>query len=238
MTRPWYEELYDDFTNYNQEPYTQGTQGQVDFIERVIGYDRSKRILDVGCGTGRHALELSRRGYAVVGIDLSASMLEQGRKIAQAQHLPVEFVQDDARRIAFSDEFDVAIILCEGAFSLMETDEMDRIILARAAQALRASGILILTAPNAAHMFGEEESAEGFDPITLRETFTLEKTDSHGNRRLLECTQRYYTCPELKRMLSDAGFTRIEFFAVSASGYARHGRPSPADFEFGAIAFR
>jgi SAM-dependent methyltransferase len=236
--RPWYEELYDDFTNYDQEPYAQGTQGQVDFIERIIGYDRSKRILDVGCGTGRHALELSRRGYSVVGIDLSPSMLEQGHRIADAEQLTVQFVQGDARRMAFNDEFDVAVMLCEGAFSLMETDEMDRMILTQVAQALRQAGTLILTAPNAAYMLAQEESAETFDLTTLRETFTLEKTDFQGTRRLLECTQRYYTCPELRWMLKDASFGGIEFFAVSGSSYERHGRPSAAHFEFGAISFK
>jgi SAM-dependent methyltransferase len=232
MGRPWYEELYDDFTNYDQEPYVQGTQGQVDFIERIVGYDRSRRFLDVGCGTGRHALELSRRGYPVVGIDLSPSMLERAREVARNEQLTVEFVQGDARRMGFCEEFDVAVILCEGAFSLMETDEM-----AEVAQALRPGGILVITAPNAAYML-RQERAEAFDPVTLRETFTLEKTDSEGNRRLLDCTQRYYTCPELKGMLKDAGLGDIDFFSVSGSNYERHERPSPADFEFGAIAFR
>jgi 2-polyprenyl-3-methyl-5-hydroxy-6-metoxy-1,4-benzoquinol methylase len=237
MGKPWYEELYRDFADYDQEPYTQGTQGQVDFIERIIGYDRSKRILDVGCGAGRHALELSRRGYPVVGIDLSPSMLEQGRKIAAAEQLTVEFVQGDARRMVFNEEFDVAVILCEGAFSLVETDEMDRMILVQVAQALRPGGVLVMTAPNAAHMLAQGQSAGAFDPVTLRETFTLEKTDSQGIRQLLECTQRYYTCPELGWMLKDAGFGDIEFFAVRGSSFERHGRPSPTDFEFGVIAF-
>jgi ubiquinone/menaquinone biosynthesis C-methylase UbiE len=101
--RPWYEELYDDFANYDQESYAQGTQGQVDFIERIIGYDQSKRILDVGCGTGRRALELSRRGYPVVGIDLSPSMLEQARWKARAEQLTVESVHGDARTTAFNE---------------------------------------------------------------------------------------------------------------------------------------
>jgi 2-polyprenyl-3-methyl-5-hydroxy-6-metoxy-1,4-benzoquinol methylase len=72
--KQWYEELYEDFAAYDKEPYTQSTGGEVDFVESEIGHDHSKRILDVGCGNGRHTLELARRGYAVVGIDLSASL--------------------------------------------------------------------------------------------------------------------------------------------------------------------
>jgi SAM-dependent methyltransferase len=238
MARPWYEELYDGLEGYDQETYAQGTQAEVDFIERIIGYDRSKVILDVGCGTGRHALELSRRGYSVVGIDLSLSMLAKGREIALVEQLGVKFVEGDARTMAFSEDFDIAIMLCEGAFSLVESDEMDRLILSQVARALRPEGTLIMTAPNAAYMFVRQGSANEFDPVTLREAFTLEKVDTQGNRRLLDCTQRYYTCPELNWLLKEAGFREIEFFAVKDTGYERHGQPFPAHFELGAIALK
>lgn len=55
MAGPWYIELYRYFPDYDREPYVQNTAQEVEFIEREIGHDRSKLILDVGCGTGRHA---------------------------------------------------------------------------------------------------------------------------------------------------------------------------------------
>ncbi|MCK4831249.1 MAG: class I SAM-dependent methyltransferase, partial [Anaerolineales bacterium] len=97
MSKQWYEELYESFENYDQEPYTQNTQAEVDFIERVIGRHRSRRILDVGCGTGRHALELARRGHQVVGIDLSEEMLAKGRVAAAEENLDLAFIARDAR---------------------------------------------------------------------------------------------------------------------------------------------
>ncbi|CAD7840700.1 MAG: hypothetical protein [Olavius algarvensis Delta 4 endosymbiont] len=70
----WYEALFANYgRKYDQEPFTQGTLGECDFIEQEIACDKSLRILDMGCGTGRHALELTRRGYTVTGIDLSAA---------------------------------------------------------------------------------------------------------------------------------------------------------------------
>ena len=87
MAGPWYIELYRYFPDYDREPYVQNTAQEVEFIEREIGHDRSKLILDVDCGTGRHALELARRGYRVVGVDLSESLLAQGRKMAEAEGL-------------------------------------------------------------------------------------------------------------------------------------------------------
>lgn len=82
---PWYEALFVNYgKTYDNEPFTQGTAGEVDFVERELGSDRSKRILDIGCGTGRHAIELARRGYHVTGFDLSEGQLSLARQKAAA----------------------------------------------------------------------------------------------------------------------------------------------------------
>ena len=235
--KQWYEELYEDFAAYNKESYTQSTKREVDFVEGEIGHDHSKRILDVGCGSGRHTLELARRGYAVVGIDLSESMLEQGRQVAKAENLNVDLIQCDARESKYQEEFDVVIMLCEGAFSLMEEDKMDRLILANNFRALRANGKLILTAPNAAFMLTHQSDAF-FDPVTFRETFKLEKTIPDGRKKMLDCTQRYYTCPELNWLLRQVGFKTVEFFACTKAGYNRDAKPDKKHFELGAIAIK
>ena len=236
MPGPWYVELYKNFADYDQEPYTQGTQGEVDFIEQEIGHDRAKTILDVGCGTGRHALELGRRGYQVVGLDLSESLLAQGRKVAQAENLDVTFIAGDARALDFEAQFDVALSICEGAFSLMETDEMDLLILGNVARALGSGGKFILTAPNAAFMLTHDPGEGAFDPVTFRETFTLEATGVDGSKKSLDCTQRYYTCPELKWLLKQAGFRTVQFFGVTEAGFDRQVRPSQDHFEIGVVA--
>ncbi len=235
--KQWYEHLYEDFTAYSQEPYTQNTKAEVDFIEHKLDHDHSKRILDVGCGNGRHTLELARRGYVVVGIDLSESMLTQGRRIAKAENLNVDLIQFDARELKYQKEFDAAIMLCEGAFSLMEEDQMDRLILVNIYRALRAKGKLILTAPNAVHML-TQQSDISFNPITFRETFKLEKTIPDGRKKMLDCTQRYYTCPELNWLLRQVGFKTVEFFACTKAGYDHDAKPDKKQFELGAIAVK
>jgi len=235
--KQWYQELYEDFANYNKESYTQSTRSEVDFIEGEINRDHSKRILDVGCGNGRHTLELARRGYEVVGIDLSEPMLAQGRRVAKAENLTVDLVQRDARELKYQEVFDVVIMLCEGAFSLMEEDEMDRLILANIYRALRSKGKLILTAPNAAFMLSQQSDVS-FDPVTFRESFKLEKTRADRSKKMLDCTQRYYTCPELKWLLGQAGFNNVEFFACTKAGYNRDAKPDKKHFEVGVIALK
>jgi len=233
--KQWYEELYENFAAYDKESYTQSTKGEVDFVEGEIGHDHSKRILDVGCGSGRHVLELARRGYAVVGIDLSESMLAGGRQIANAENMNVDLIQCDARKLNYQKEFDAVVMLCEGAFSLMEEDEMDRLILANTFRALRANGKLILTAPNAVFMLTNQSDAS-FDPVTFRETFKLEKVVPDGRKKMLDCSQRYYTCPELSWLLRQVGFKTVEFFACTKAGYNRDAKPDKKHFELGAIA--
>ncbi|MDP3581080.1 MAG: class I SAM-dependent methyltransferase, partial [Ignavibacteria bacterium] len=65
--KQWYEELFTNYSNtYDNEVFTTGTLGEVDFIEKEINYDKAKKILDIGCGTGRHSVELAKRGYKVL----------------------------------------------------------------------------------------------------------------------------------------------------------------------------
>jgi 2-polyprenyl-3-methyl-5-hydroxy-6-metoxy-1,4-benzoquinol methylase len=144
--KPWYERLFENYAvKCDGESFVQGTQGECDFIEKEIRHDRKARILDIGCGTGRHAIELAARGYAVVGIDLSESQLKRAREKASAKNLAVDFRRLDARSLPFSSEFDLVIMLCEGAFPLMETDEMNCRILENARNALKPGGKLIFT---------------------------------------------------------------------------------------------
>ena len=81
--KPWYESLFENYgERYDKESFTQGTLGECDFIESEIEKDKSTKILDVGCGTGRHAIELTKRGYRVTGIDLSESQLKRAKEKA------------------------------------------------------------------------------------------------------------------------------------------------------------
>ena len=76
--KQWYEQLFENYSKkYDDESFTQGTMGECNFIEEEISHNKSIQILDIGCGTGRHAIELSKRGYSVVGIDLSQAQIDR-----------------------------------------------------------------------------------------------------------------------------------------------------------------
>ena len=115
--KQWYEALFENYANnYEKEPFTKGTLGECDFIEKEIQHDKTVKILDVGCGTGRHAIELAKRGYQITGIDLSESQLKRAREKAKDANVHIDFQRQDARNLPFNNEFDVAIMMCEGGF--------------------------------------------------------------------------------------------------------------------------
>ncbi|MGB4300103.1 MAG: class I SAM-dependent methyltransferase [Candidatus Saccharicenans sp.] len=99
--------------------------------------------------TIRNYLLRARRGYAVMGADLSESMLKRAREKAEENKVRVNFIQADTHNLPFEREFDVAIMLCEGGFPLMEADEMNFEILKHVTRDIRPGGKFIFTTLNA-----------------------------------------------------------------------------------------
>lgn len=237
-SKKWYEELYSNYgEKYEEEPYVQGTVGEVDFIEKEIGGNKNLRILDVGCGTGRHLLELARRGYKnLVGVDLSRCMLDKARRKAEAEGLEIEFMERDARELDFSREFDVVLIICEGAFSLMESDEMDFNILENVVRSLKEKGKFIMTNPNALYPLFHRDEVGDFNLLTLRERFDLKVKDDAGREKVLNGNQRFYMPSEIKWRLEKLGFANIGIFGGRLERFSRENQLTADDFEMLVIA--
>ncbi len=249
----WYQALFENYANtYEKEPFTKGTIGECDFIEKEIGYAKNLKILDIGCGTGRHSIELAKRGYHIVGIDLSDSMLKRAQENAKKQNVQVRFEKKDARRLPFRSEFDVVIMLCEGAFSLMETDEMNFEILENAAKALKPQNSkLILTTLNglfplfhSVKDFMESQKKEGtseysqntFDLMTFRDHGITTFIDDDGKKKELTCNERCYVPPEITWMLKSLGFTKIDIFGAKLGAFSRNDPLTTEDFEMLVVA--
>ncbi len=250
--KQWYESLFENYgRKYDQECFVHGTLGECDFIEKEISFDKKINILDIGCGTGRHAIELTKRGYRLTGIDLSESQLQRAREKAAAENLQIPFLQHDARNLPFENEFDLAIMLCEGGFPLMETDEMNFQILQSAARALKKSGKLIFTTLNglfpifnsfkefydANHLEGNATyESNSFDPMTFRDHNITTAEDDGGNKKELVCNERYYIPPEITWLLKSLGFTKIDIYGAKLGEFSREHALTTKDFEMLVIA--
>jgi len=250
--KQWYESLFEDYgEKYDSENFTQGTTGECNFIEKELDFNKSLRILDVGCGTGRHSIELTLRGYKTVGIDLSLSMLEKAREKARAGNIVLDLRHHDARNLPFKDEFDAAIMLCEGGFPLMETDEMNFEILKNISAALKAGGTFIFTTLNglfplyhSVEKFCAANSLEGnatyrsntFDLMTFRDFNITELADDKGNIMSLNCNERYYVPCEITWLLKSLDFSKVEIFGARIGAFSRNDSLTTEDFEMLVIA--
>lgn len=250
--KQWYEALFENYANkYDEENFTRGTLGECDFIEKEINFNKAIKILDVGCGTGRHAIELSKRGYDLTGIDLSESQLRRAKEKADAQNVKIDFRKLDARKLPFDKEFDLSIMLCEGGFPLMETDEMNFEILKNATRALKDKGKFIFTTLNglfplfhSVKDFLEASAKEGnaiydrhsFDLMTFRDQNVIQITDDLGNPKELACNERYYVPSEITWLLKTLGFKTVDIFGARLGAFGRNDPLTPEDFEMLVIA--
>jgi SAM-dependent methyltransferase len=251
--KQWYEELFENYgVQYDREVFTKGTTGECDFIEQEVGRNKSLQILDIGCGTGRHLIELAKRGYThLTGVDLSESLLTKATEKAAASHLEIRFQKADARQLTFGNEFDLVIMICEGAFPLMETDEMNYQILQNASKALKRDGKFIFTTLNGLFpLFHSVKdflaSAKGdgnavyennsFDLMTFRDHNTTIIDDDSGMKMELQCNERYYVPSEITWMLKSLGFVTIEIFGAKLGAFSRKDKLTTEDFEMLVVA--
>lgn len=250
--KQWYENLLENYAEkYEKECFVKGTIGECDFIEKEIQSNKKLKILDLGCGTGRHTIELSKRGYHVTGVDLSRNMLDKARSKAQSLGLEIDFQEYDARKLPFVHQFDLVVMLCEGAFPLMETDEMNYEILLGATRALKEKGKLVFTTLNglfplyhSVEEFCASESEPGnatyrsntFDLMTFRDHNITQVEDDSGKMLELDCNERYYVPSEITWMLKTLGYSKIDIFGAKLGAFSREDKLTTEDFEMLVVA--
>jgi SAM-dependent methyltransferase len=206
--------------------FTKGTEQEVTFLVDALGLQVGERVLDVGCGPGRHSLALARRGLDVVGVDLSPDFVALACDAAAAEGLSARFELVDVRELAFEAEFDAAICLCQGGFGLLGGRD-EPAVLARIARAVRPGGRLALTAFSAAFALRHLEDGESFDPATgvLHERMTVRGPD--GDAREFDGWTTCFTARELELLAEKAGLVVEGVHGVTPGRY----RPEPVTLD-------
>jgi len=221
-TRPWWEELFnDDFIRTMAKVSDAQIGGEVNFIEESLGCEAGAMILDLACGTGRHAVELAARGYQVVGFDLSLAMLARASDEAQDRKQKINFVQGDMREMTFEETFD-GVYSWNTSFGYFD-EEKNGAVIARVHKALKKGGQFLLDVVNRDYIIRQAPSLAWFegdgcicmdemtiDFITSRMKVKRTLMMDDGRTKEIEYSIRTYALHELGKMLHDNGFRVAE----------------------------
>ncbi len=226
-----WERFFDEHApGYMDNVFTKNTLAEVDFMLELLPVDPGQHILDMGCGAGRHSVELARRGFRVTGVDISAGMLAQAAGAADVAGVSVTWIKADATRYRAGHRFDAAICLCEGAFSLLTLADdplkHDLAILGNIQAALKPGGCFLLTALNGLRKIREHDQEDvtsgAFDPLTTSDLFTMEEGEVSVMVR-----ERGYVPSELALLCRMAGFEVQNIWGGTAGNWGR--RPVELD---------
>ena len=228
----WFEDLADHLGSaYLRYSFTKGTEQEVDFLVGALDLEPGMRVLDVGCGPGRHAHALGRRGIEVHGVDISARFVDIARAAAPDG---VTFERADARQLAFDAEFDAVISLCQGAFGLADGGttghqadppvlplDPDATVLDGMARALRPGGRLAVSAFSAYFQVRWLDPERGsFDAARgVNHERTVIKDES-GTDAEVDLWTTCFTPRELRLLVARAGLAVEGLWSVRPGEYA------------------
>jgi SAM-dependent methyltransferase len=237
--RLWWEDLFnDDYLRTCERLTDEQIAREVDFVEDSLGVERGGAVLDLACGTGRHAVDLARRGYEVVGFDLSLAMLARAGDEAQDREAKLNFVQGDMREMSFDEQFD-GVFCWNTSFGFFE-EEKNALVIDRIHRSLRAGGLFLLDVVNRDFLVRQSPSLAWFegdgcvcmdemsvDFITSRMRVKRTMMLDDGRSREIEYSMRVYSLHELGKILHDHGFKVCEVSGRVATPGVFFGNESP-----------
>lgn len=228
-----YYKTYVDFTS------SQKTKDETSFLRKVLGLEKQKRkILDLGCGVGRHSIELANLGHSVTGIDYSSEYISIAKNTARKQDLEISFLKADMRRFSSEQKFDVVVSIFS-SFGYFSDSDNEKVI-ENVAKLLKRGGTFILDLHNPArvfkHFFCNSDSKEtkggahlhdrridtlsnGLEILTDEEFDIFEsewkmdrKWRENGETKRYKLALRIYTLPEIRKMLEERGLKLLSVF--------------------------
>jgi SAM-dependent methyltransferase len=216
----WFEPIADHLgATYLRYSFTKGTRQEIDHLMVALGLQPGDEVLDVGCGPGRHAYELARRGVRVHGLDIAQTFIDIARREAPDG---ATFERLDARAIIDTAElhgrFAAVVCLCQGAFGLMTAGGDDAVVVDGMAAALQPGGVLALSAFNAYFAVKYHDTAEFDADAGVSHELTEVRNDA-GEPRQVDLWTGCYTPRELRLLLGRAGLAVESIASVEPGAY-------------------
>lgn len=222
MAEDWFERSFrEDYVLVYQHRDDTAADEEIANLLRRLPIKKTGRVLDLCCGSGRHSRALARRGYEVVGVDLSPVLLKLAEEQNTYPHL--HFVRGDMRDIPFHEEFDVVVNLFT-SFGYFSSDAENARVVGNMAKALKTGGEVIIDFLNPAYVqqnlvpYSTKEVAgmrieenrwieDGF----VKKRITLQELNGGEPREYLEQV-RLYSVEQMSAMLEESGFGQIQIF--------------------------
>ena len=206
-------------TAYLRYSFTKGTDQEVRFLADVLELREGMRLLDVGCGPGRHAHALRALGVDVVGLDISLAFLRAAGEGT--------WVRADARRLPFAaGSFDAAISLCQGGFGLLGGYD-DAGVLAEMAGVVKDGGRVAVSAFSSYFAVRHLEPGDTFDAGAGVNHERAEVRNPAGEPAEFDLWTTCFTPRELRFIAAQAGLTVNSIWSVAPGSYDR--RPPDLD---------
>ncbi|WP_126427700.1 class I SAM-dependent methyltransferase [Brevibacillus marinus] len=222
MTEAWFERSFreDYLLVYRHRDEASADQEIANLLDH-LPIRKSGRVLDLCCGSGRHSRALARRGYEVVGVDLSPVLLAVAEEKNTYDNLT--FFQYDMREIPFVSEFDIVVNLFT-SFGYFATDEENNRVVRNMATALKPGGEVVIDYLNPDYVKNHliPTSEREVSGLTIRERRWIEDgfvkkqivvrdAEQAEPREYLEQV-RLYDAGQMERMLTSAGFHNIQLY--------------------------
>ncbi|MFB0501460.1 MAG: class I SAM-dependent methyltransferase [Candidatus Bathyarchaeia archaeon] len=245
----YYDLIYREVVDY---------EGECNFIEKVFKSffeEKPRKILDLGCGTGSHALILAQRGYEVTGIDLSNVMIERAKKKAEEANIKADFLVQDIRTIELTEKFDCAICMFGGFGYLLTYADLVKLF-SGLTRHLKERGLFIFEfwnvgglkpSPYRTWLKRQEKNLtlyrmteSNFSPETNILTIDMHFIVIHNGKSVDIFEEKHpircYTIAEMRRYLGDNKFELLSFYNWDTENKMRFKEPENRTFQIMVIA--
>lgn len=219
--RNWFaDELYMDI--YAHRDGSEARQA-VDLFERIAGEATPHRcVLDLACGSGRHAFELARRGHRVAAADLSPTLLVAAHRKTRRHAAHVALVRSDMRRLAFRTGSFGAVLQLFTAFGYFRSDKENAAVIGQVRDVLTPGGWYMLDFFNSTQLREQlvPESEQHFDNIRVVQERHIRddrvekriRIFHDGRERIFRESVRLFTLDDFRRMFQQHRLTLEHVF--------------------------